>query len=79
MKIKSREDYLLETDDAKEYDFCAICGCKIDYGNYLVIGDYVFCGNSDNCRYHNNCRTKVDKIIQQFVDTTLKEELLKLE
>jgi hypothetical protein len=39
-----------------EYLHCSNCGVKIDYGNSIVIGDYIFCGDINHCSYHNNCR-----------------------
>lgn len=42
--------------DMPEYNHCSNCGVKIDYGNYIVVGDFIFCGDKEHCSYHNNCR-----------------------
>lgn len=66
MKLKSLTQQIEENPDGRSYDECSMCGVKIDYGNYLTIGDYIFCGDKEHCSYHNNCRSKVEKIMKEY-------------
>lgn len=54
-----------------EYSHCSVCGVKIDYGNYVEIGDrFILCGDKEHCSYHNNCK----ELINQADAVILREE-----
>lgn len=56
----------LRIEEDNSYSECSNCGVKIDYGNYLIIGDYILCGDKEHCIYHNNCTGKLVEILISF-------------
>ncbi len=70
LKFKSITQQKLEAekyDNDFDYPHCSICGVKIDYGNTLIIGDYIFCGDINHCKYHHNCKNIASELISALV------------
>jgi hypothetical protein len=61
-RMSQQEERAKSVGEDCEYYHCSSCGVKIDYGNVLVIGDFIFCGDKDHCSYHNNCRGLMEEV-----------------
>lgn len=59
------------------YESCCLCGVKIDYGNYLVFNNWIYCGDKKHCPYHHNCKRMIEDFANKIPDNINKNPFWK--